>query len=286
LCVQPQVAVTPPEGKGVKISEFGRQLGQRLPQGRQVEAAVRLRLRDVRRALQRQHLAGVRLTEQKHQMKWHLLGKANVGSLPRLTRRGTTERRLRWLADSTRPCCSAPTGGHVTSQVRIAEVADAALVARLLDDFNREFRTATPGIGVLKGRLQRLLGQSDVVAVLADDPAVGLAVLTLRPNVWYDGPVALLDELYVVPEWRGQGIGSVLLEAAEQFTRGRGGELLEINVDGEDVGARRFYERHGYRNSEPGSDEQLLYYFRELPTCDWSRPSCVARRIGLSSLRG
>jgi len=42
--------------------------------------------------------------------------------------------------------------------------------------------------------------------------------------------------------------------------------LLEINVDGEDVGARRFYERHGYRNSEPGSDEQLLYYFRELPT--------------------
>ncbi len=154
----------------------------------------------------------------------------------------------------------------MTSRVRIAEVADAALVARLLDDFNREFRTATPGIGVLKGRLQRLLGQSDVVAVLADDPAVGLAVLTLRPNVWSDGPVALLDELYVVPEWRGQGIGSVLLEAAEQFTRGRGGELLEINVDGEDVGARRFYERHGYRNSEPGSDEQLLYYFRELPT--------------------
>ena len=154
----------------------------------------------------------------------------------------------------------------MTSQVRIAEVADAALVARLLDDFNREFRTATPGIGVLKGRLQRLLGQSDVVAVLADDPAVGLAVLTLRPNVWYDGPVALLDELYVVPAWRGQGVGSVLLEAAEQLTRGRGGELLEINLDGEDVGARRFYERHGYRSSEPGSDEQLLYYFRELPT--------------------
>lgn len=87
----------------------------------------------------------------------------------------------------------------MTSRVRIAEVADAALVARLLDDFNREFRTATPGIGVLKGRLQRLLGQSDVLAVLADDPAVGLAVLTLRPNVWYDAPVALLDELYVVP---------------------------------------------------------------------------------------
>ena len=40
--------------------------------------------------------------------------------------------------------------------------------------------------------------------------------------------------------------------------------MLEINVDGDDADARRFYERHGYRNSEPGEDEQLLYYFREL----------------------
>ena len=40
--------------------------------------------------------------------------------------------------------------------------------------------------------------------------------------------------------------------------------MLEINVDGDDAATRRFYERHGYRNSEPGEDEQLLYYFREL----------------------
>ena len=153
----------------------------------------------------------------------------------------------------------------MTSQVRIAGVADAALAAKLLDDFNREFATPTPGIDVLTGRLQRLLARGDVVAFLADDPVVGLAVLTMRPNVWYDGPVGLLDELYVVPDRRGQGRGAALLDAAEEFIRGRGGELLEINVDGEDVGARRFYARHGYRNSEPGSDEQLLYYFRELP---------------------
>ncbi len=103
-----------------------------------------------------------------------------------------------------------------------------------------------------------------MIALLAGDPAVAVALLTMRPNVWYDGPVAVLDELYVAPERRGQGIGSALLAAAEAVTRGRGGELLEINVDGDDTDARRFYERHGYANSEPGEDQPLLYYYRDL----------------------
>jgi len=59
-------------------------------------------------------------------------------------------------------------------------------------------------------------------------------------------------------------VGSALLAAAEAVTRARGGELLEINVDGEDTDARRFYERHGYLNREPGQDQPLLYYYREL----------------------
>ena len=148
--------------------------------------------------------------------------------------------------------------------MRRATVDDAAVVGRLLDEFNREFDTPTPGPTVLASRLERLLAGGNVVAVLAGEPPTGLALLTLRPNVWYDGPVGLLDELYVVPDLRSQGIGTQLLQEAEQVVRERGGELLEINVDGDDVDARRFYERHGYRNSEAGSDEPLLYYFREL----------------------
>lgn len=152
------------------------------------------------------------------------------------------------------------------SVVRIATVAEAGVVAGLLDDFNREYGTPTPGVGVLTARLRQLLAEGDVVALLAGDPVVGVGLLTLRPNVWYAGPVGLLDELYVVPAHRGRGIGRALLAAAEQLVRARGGQLLEINVDGDDVAARRFYERHGYRNSEPGTDEPLLYYYRDLST--------------------
>lgn len=83
------------------------------------------------------------------------------------------------------------------------------------------------------------------------------------------GGGALLDELYVVPRLRGRGIGSTLLAAAETITRERGGELVEINVDGGDVDARRFYERHGYRNTEQGQSEPSFYYRRVLTGDPW-----------------
>jgi len=113
---------------------------------------------------------------------------------------------------------------------RVATAPEAATVARLLDTFNRDYDTPTPGTAVLATRLGRLLAGGDVIALLTGDPAVAVALLTLRPNVWYDGPVALPDELYVAPELRGRGLGSALLTTAGAVIRQRGGELLEINV--------------------------------------------------------
>ena len=96
------------------------------------------------------------------------------------------------------------------SAVRVAEVSEARTVARLLDAFNSEYDSPTPGPTVLADRLERLLAEAGGVAVQ------------------------------------------------------RGAELLEINVDGEDTDARRFYERHGYANIEPGQDQPMFYYYREL----------------------
>jgi GNAT superfamily N-acetyltransferase len=145
---------------------------------------------------------------------------------------------------------------------RPATAADAGAAAALLDAFNREFATPTPGRPVLERRLERLLRETAMIVLLTGDPPIAIAVLTLRPSLWYDGPVAVLDELYVVPDRRGEGVGSELLAAAESSVRARGGQLLEINVDAPDTGARRFYERHGYSNTEAG--QALLYYYREL----------------------
>ena len=147
---------------------------------------------------------------------------------------------------------------------RAATPSDAETVARLLDAFNREYHAPTPGPDVLTARLRSLLAGSNVIAYLAGDPAVGVALLTLRPNVWYDGPIGLVDELYVAPEARGRGLGSALLAAVESLTRERGGRLIEIAVDGADTDAHRFYERHGYTSVEAGQDQPSFYYHRSV----------------------
>ena len=150
---------------------------------------------------------------------------------------------------------------------RLATADDAAAVARLLHDFNTEFDTPTPGTDVLAARLRALLGSDSTVAILAGDPPAGAALVTLRPNVWYAGPVALLDELYVVPHLRGQGAGSAIIGLLFATARDRGVDLIEINVDESDVGAQRFYERHGFSaTATPGSPERSFYYSLELTT--------------------
>lgn len=147
--------------------------------------------------------------------------------------------------------------------VRWAQVSDAPVVARLLHDFNVEYDSHSPGAAILTARLEELLPAGRTTALLAGDPAVGVALLTSRPNVWYDGPVLLLDELYVVPERRGQGIGTAIIGRLVADATAQGVSLIEINVDEEDVDTQRFYERHGFATGD-GQRERAFYYEREL----------------------
>lgn len=148
--------------------------------------------------------------------------------------------------------------------VRRARVDDADIAARLLDDFNTEFETETPGPPVLAARLRQLLAGSETFALLSGEPPAGIALVTVRPNVWYPGPVALLDEMYVAPDARGSGIGSAIIRRLVEECRSAGVSAIEINVDEGDVDAQRFYQRHGFHGADPATGERAYYFSQEL----------------------
>ena len=152
----------------------------------------------------------------------------------------------------------------MSTEARRAEPADAEVIARLLHDFNTEFDTPSPGVAVLADRLRSLLTTPDTIAYLAGEPPVGVALVTLRTNVWYNGPVALLDELYVAPDRRGQGLGAAMISRLIADANESGFSAIEINVDAGDVDAQRFYEHHGFSGADADTGERAFYFALEL----------------------
>jgi GNAT superfamily N-acetyltransferase len=130
--------------------------------------------------------------------------------------------------------------------VRRAEVGDAAAVAQLLHDFNREFDEPTPPVAELAGRIALLLEGGDTVVLLTGVGPDGVAVLRFRAAIWSSGHECHLAELYVTPARRGRGLGRALMEAAIAEARDRGADWMEIAVDEPDVVPRRLYESLGF----------------------------------------
>ena len=150
-------------------------------------------------------------------------------------------------------------------QVRLATVEDADAIARLLRDFNLEFEEPTPTVGELTETVHRLVEAGEITVLLAGAGPDGLSLLRLRPALWSKGLEAYLQELYVVPHLRGQGIGRALLARTIELVRERGADGIDLNTGETDTAARGLYESMGFTNREGGPDgPSMLFYEREL----------------------
>lgn len=149
--------------------------------------------------------------------------------------------------------------------VRRATPGDAGTVARLLHDFNTEFDEPTPTVAVLTERVRELIAGGAIVVLLAGEGPDGLAQFRFLRTLWSEGLDLYLEELYVVPGRRGEGIGRALLEATMATGREAGATHVDLNTGETDTAARALYESVGFTNREGGEDgPSMLYYERDL----------------------
>jgi len=144
---------------------------------------------------------------------------------------------------------------------RRATVADAAVIGRLLHDFNTEYDDPTPGPDRLAERIRQLLDGGDTAVLLAGAGPDGLAVLRFRPALWSEALESYLAELYVVPAARGRGLGRALMNAAIDFARDEGADYMDLGTAETDVAARALYESLGFSNREGKPDGPINYYY-------------------------
>jgi GNAT superfamily N-acetyltransferase len=152
------------------------------------------------------------------------------------------------------------------SEIRRASSEDAATVAQLLHDFNSEYEDFTPGVPALTERLAELLAAEEITVLLAEaERPLGFALFRLRPSLWAKAGDVYLEELYVVPEQRGQGIGGALLDTAIETARQMGANHFELTTGEDDRAARALYKSRKLTNREGGPDgPSMLYYELDL----------------------
>ena len=151
------------------------------------------------------------------------------------------------------------------TSIRRALPDDAHAVARLLHDFNTEYDDFSPGVEALTTNAREMLAAGDMIVLLAGDAPDGFAELRFRKSVWTMKLDAYLEELYVVPHLRGQGIGRPLLRAAMDLAREEGATRIELGTSQDDTAAVALYESEGFDCHEGrGSGPLALFYERAL----------------------
>lgn len=131
-------------------------------------------------------------------------------------------------------------------------MADAEPAFALLARFYAEEGFDTPA-GNLRRNLEAFLLDEGCWVALArrDGQAVGLATVSTARST-EDGLLAEIQDLYVLPEARGAGVARTLVDAALEWSAGRGCHGVEVVITPEGEASHSlsaFYDKLGFESS-------------------------------------
>ena len=137
----------------------------------------------------------------------------------------------------------------MTCTVVRAEPADLDRLVPLFDAYRRFYRRPSELDRVRAFLGDRLRNRDSVVFLALAEPggaAVGFTQLYPVFSSVSIGRALILNDLFVVPEGRGRGVGAALLERAAAFGRETGARYLELETEVSNEPAQRLYERLGW----------------------------------------
>jgi ribosomal protein S18 acetylase RimI-like enzyme len=87
-----------------------------------------------------------------------------------------------------------------------------------------------------------------LLAFIGDEP-VGIAVCFFGLSTFRARPLLNIHDLAVLPQYRGEGVGTALLNAVEERARRKGCCKLTLEVLDDNTRARGLYRRFGFEDS-------------------------------------
>jgi len=118
-----------------------------------------------------------------------------------------------------------------------------------------------PPAAALRGVVQTVIADARLgfllLATSAGQPN-GIAYAAAHLSAEHGGTVGWLEELYVIPEWRGCGAGSALLTEVTTRAQQQGWRALELEVVAGHERAVPLYQRHGFTRADRARLTRLL----------------------------
>ncbi|MCI0844633.1 MAG: GNAT family N-acetyltransferase [Chloroflexi bacterium] len=150
----------------------------------------------------------------------------------------------------------------MASEIRIqpATLDDVALVLRFIKGLAEYEGLSNEVVATENDLLKSLFGPDpDAEAVFAyhDAEPVGFAVFCRRYSTYLGSPVLYLEDIFVLPEWRGHGVGREIMAYGAGLAKARGYPMMTWTVLDWNEPAIGFYENLGARKAEGWSTYHL-----------------------------
>jgi GNAT superfamily N-acetyltransferase len=140
----------------------------------------------------------------------------------------------------------------IMPQITSATLDDIPQLCGLLAILFAQEEEFSPDSSRQAAGLRQIIGhpESARILVLRDQKSLlGMANLLFTISTARGGRVAILDDFVVMPERRGKGAGSALLQAAIAVAQGEGCSRITLQTDACNAAAMRLYHRHGFEQS-------------------------------------
>lgn len=138
--------------------------------------------------------------------------------------------------------------------IRPATHDDLPFLANLLEElFTIEDDFVIDTFKQIRG-LQLLLNTPDITVLVAhkNDRIVGMVSMQQLISTVMGQRVGLIEDMIVHSDFRGQGIGSMLMDSVIAVSQQLGYSRLTLGVDLRNAPAKAFYTRFGFQTSNMG----------------------------------
>lgn len=132
--------------------------------------------------------------------------------------------------------------------IRLCEPEDAPRIVPLIQAQVAASGRPAPDPDALEELVHALLISrfSDFLLAEAGGRDLGVLQINYRLSTWDVAPYAVIEDFFLVPDLRGRGVGTRMLDYACARAEARGSRFIQTALRPDDMPARRLYEQFGF----------------------------------------